>query len=136
MGRYFQRAFWPSGDFELVVAEAGVDGTSVNFHSSGGVHLIFISATYRNDTLAAAFVSLTARLDGDGLSRLGKTAATLAAGATAFLVAQALIEIPAGPHNLTVFAAGVAAVGDVIEADSGTLLAIEFPSWESTDRID
>ncbi len=134
MGRYFNSANWPQGDFELTAAFQQVPDSTVSFHSSGGVHLILLKATVRNALPAAQITIVRLRLD-----RLSQNAVersqTVPSGADFVCHAFGLLEIPAGPHTLDVEAVGGAGVGDVIPDSTGVLNVIELPQWEASDRI-
>ncbi len=134
MGRYFQTAFWPFADFELPGARVAVPDTRIDFHSSGGVHLIAWHFIANNGTLAVARLVGTIDLDGGLVTGLD-AAADVAAGSILTLGATLLVEIASGPHTLELFASGVPAAGDIIVAGSGFMSAVEFPRWEVSDRI-
>ncbi len=134
MGRYFQTAFWPFADFELGAFIAAVPDSLVQFHSSGGVHLIAWHFIANNGTLATARISGAGRLDGGAVSGLD-AGADVGAGLILTIGTLLLLEIAQGNHTLELFATGVAAAGDVVIAGSGYLSAVELPQWETSDRI-
>lgn len=135
MGRYFQHAPWPNDDFVLAGGLANVAQSPITFHSSGGVHFIYAALLLQNTGATTdqlrALITLDGASAGEGLDRTH----TFPPSREASLILAGLLEIPAGPHILAVQASGPGA-GDSVRAGTGILLAIEFPSWESSDRIE
>lgn len=135
MGRYFQHSGWPLGDHEATNAFTVVLGSTFRFHSSGGVHLIIAQVPIFNDTAAVAIMSGRPRLDGDAtLFSLLEAQLPVVTGTT--LTTLKLVEVPQGRHTLDFEIFGMAAVGDFAVAGLALLAAIEFPSWEASDRIE
>lgn len=135
MGRYFQHAFFPSLSQEIGDQLTVITESEVAFHSSGGIHLLHFALSVLNDTLAQVQFALSLELDREAGTSPAK-ALGVPSGQPGTLQGTTLLEIPAGPHSLRLTATGSVNAGDVAVINSGVIAAIEFPSWESSDRIE
>lgn len=135
MGRYFQHASWPGTDQEFPQFDSLVPDSEISFHSSGGVHLLLLAFAVENASLAVFTARLLPRLDGTILA-IGGLGNTIPVAAFRSILYATLIEIPAGPHLLDCIFRGTATDGETLNGGSGRLIVIEFPSWESSDRIE
>lgn len=130
-----QNRAWPAANFELAAAEAIITGSPLTIQTSGGPLLVAYRYILQQGAAGNAFI--VTRLLLDGVNVPGSThQVTVPTGLQETPAGFALVEASPGIHELDVRAAGAAAVGDIILAGSGNLIAVELPLWRVEDTIE
>ena len=133
MARYsFRRG--PQTDLEIGVGPDPLDRLIVSRFFDAGEVLVIGMVEMENSSGAPTTQSLAIFVDGVE-QNISARKITLDNGARGILHAQGLITINAGDHTIDLRARASANAGTQAQGDTGTLIVVQLPLWDSDSDI-
>lgn len=128
------RVTGPTAEFELTAAFAKVPQLEIRRLFQGGPCLITGNIAYANVTGSTVNVAALPYLDGTALTTFNAEESVTTATYRCLTFAV-LADIPAGEHEISVYAIGNVIVGDTLRAGLCNLSVIELPVWEAVPSL-